>query len=180
MSTADQHRFGVPSEAATATLADASAALSALFALDAHLKHHTEWLRRASVARGDTPQRQDDVAKDARAKQSVALEQTRALRADLAELAADAEAALPQGAARRDQIVREADLPDLPKAPIDRGKLLAFERSFATALAACMREATQALRPLRDRMRAWENEDARALAERAHVFIVAVHGPERA
>src|ERR671936_644136 len=90
-----QHRFSVPPEQAESVLTDASAALSALFALDAHMEQHTEWFKRTSAALGMTPQRQDNAAKNARAKEHMQTEQMRALRRDLADLAADAEAVLP-------------------------------------------------------------------------------------
>ena len=87
-------RFHVPPEQALLTLADASGGLSALFALDRHAEHHVAWLTEASEAFGHAPYG-DDEMKDARAVANAQTETIRALRTELAELAADAEAQLP-------------------------------------------------------------------------------------
>jgi len=90
-------RFHVPPDHALRTLADASGGLSALFDFDAHTEHHVAWLTEAAVAFGASITTDDDEIKDARAVANSQTETVRALRTEIAELAADAESQLPEG-----------------------------------------------------------------------------------
>jgi hypothetical protein len=168
-------RFQVPSEAALLTLADASGGLSALFAFDAVMQHHTEWLTEAAEALGHGRESEDDEMKDARATANSQTETIRALRTELAELAADAEAQLPAGTTYDLPIVAETTLPFLPDTLGPR-ELLHVEKSFKRGIAAQLLAATDSLGPLAERLAAFEDEECRALAERIAAFVVAVRG----
>jgi len=168
-------RFQVPSEQALLTLADASGGLSALFAFDAVMTHHTAWLNEAAEALGHGREDEDDEVKDARATANSQTETIRALRTELAELAADAEAQLPEGTAYNVPIVTETQLPILPDTLGPR-ELLHVEKSFKRGIAAQLLAATESLGPLAERLAGFEDEECRALAERVAAFVVAVRG----
>ncbi|MBW3609448.1 MAG: phosphoenolpyruvate carboxylase [Actinobacteria bacterium] len=72
-------RFQVPPDQALLTLADASGGLSALFAFDAVLNHHTAWLAEAAEALGHGRESENDEMKDARATANAQTETIRAL-----------------------------------------------------------------------------------------------------
>lgn len=166
-------RFRVPSEHALLTLADASGGLSALFALDAHIERHMDWLLRASEEIGQSPLRSDAATKDARALANSQIDSVRALRRDLAELAVDAEQALPAGVAWKLDIVAELLHPALPDTfgPME---LLAVEASFANGMTLSLRAAADSLEALRDRLARFEDDEARELARRIEAFLEAV------
>lgn len=166
-------RFQVPSDQALLTLADASGGLSALFAFDAVMTHHGDWLAEAAEALGHG--REDEEMKDARATANAQTETIRALRTEIAELAADAEAVLPEGVSYDLPIVTEAELPFLPDTLGPR-ELLHVEKSFKRGIAAQLLAATDSLGPLAERLAAFEDEECRALAERVAAFVVAVRG----
>jgi hypothetical protein len=168
-------RFQVPSEQALLTLADASGGLSALFAFDAVMTHHTAWLTEAAEAFGHGREDEDDDVKDARATANAQTETIRALRTELAELAADAEARLPEGTPYNVPIVIETQLPSLPDTLGPR-ELLHVEKSFKRSVAAQLLAATESLGPLAERLSGFEDEECRALAERVAAFVVAVRG----
>ncbi len=168
-------RFAVPSDQALLTLADASGALSALFAFDAMLEHHTTWLTEAAEALGHGPDSEDDETKDARAVANAQAETIRALRTELAELAADAESQLPEGVAYDLPIVTETQLPFLPDTLGPR-ELLHVEKSFKRSIAAQLLAATESLGPLAERLAAFDDEECRALGERIAAFVVSVRG----
>jgi hypothetical protein len=168
-------RFQVPSDAALLTLADASGGLSALFAFDAVMAHHTEWLTEAAEALGHGREDEDDEMKDARATANSQTETIRALRTELAELAADAEAQLPEGTTYDLPIVTEMTLPFLPDTLGPR-ELLHVEKNFKRGIAAQLLAATDSLGPLAERLASFEDEECRALAERIAAFVVAVRG----
>ncbi|HEV2787314.1 MAG TPA: hypothetical protein VGV67_13030 [Solirubrobacteraceae bacterium] len=168
-------RFAVPSDQALLTLADASGALSALFAFDAMLEHHTAWLTEAAEALGHGPDSEDDETKDARAVANAQAETIRALRTELAELAADAESQLPEGVAYDLPIVTETQLPFLPDTLGPR-ELLHVEKSFKRSIAAQLLAATESLGPLAERLAAFDDEECRALGERIAAFVVSVRG----
>jgi hypothetical protein len=163
-------RFAVPPEHALLTLADASGGLSALFALDAHIAHHLTWFEEAAMAFGRAPEDEDDETKDARASANAQLEPIRALRTELAELAADAEAQLPEGQQWSVEIVADNPLPYLPDTLGPR-ELLKVERSFHTGVTTHLIAATQALAPLADRLRTFDDEESRGLAARVQTFV---------
>ena len=168
-------RFEVPPDQALLTLADASGGLSALFAFDAVMGHHTDWLAEAAEALGHGPDEEDDEMKDARATANAQTETIRALRTELAELAADAESQLPEGVRYDMPIVTETPLPFLPDTLGPR-ELLHVEKSFKREIATQLMIATDSLGPLAERLATFEDEESRALAERIAAFVVAVRG----
>ncbi len=168
-------RFHVPSDQALLTLADASGGLSALFAVDRHTQHHVAWLREAAEAFGQSVAGGDDDLKDARAAANSQSETIRALRTELAELAADAEAQLPEGVTYDVAIVVDEPLPFLPDTLGPR-ELLRVETSFKRGVAAHLLAATESLGPLAERLAGLGDEECRALAERVAAFVVAVRG----
>ena len=168
-------RFEVPPDQALLTLADASGGLSALFAFDAVMGHHTDWLREAAEALGHGPDDEDDEMKDARATANAQTETIRALRTELAELAADAESQLPEDVRYDLPIVTETPLPFLPDTLGPR-ELLHVEKSFKRGIATQLMTATESLGPLAERLATFEDEECRALAERIAAFVVAVRG----
>jgi hypothetical protein len=167
-------RFTIPSDQAAATLRECSAALSALFALDAHMQLHLDWLVTAAATFGKGPNLDDDETRDARALANAQVERMRALRSDLADLAADAEAQLPPGMASRGNIVSEPEMPTLPDT-LGPAELALVERSFSAGMARYVHTASMALRPLRRRLYAFEDEPSRLLAEHVDGFLAAVH-----
>lgn len=168
-------RFQVPSDQALLTLVDASGGLSALFAFDAVMTHHSDWLAEAAEALGHGREGEDEEMKDARATANAQTETIRALRTEIAELAADAEAVLPEAVSYDLPIVTEAELPSLPDTLGPR-ELLHVEKSFKRGIAAQLLAATDSLGPLAERLAAFEDEECRALAERVAAFVVAVRG----
>ena len=168
-------RFDVPSEHALLTLADASGGLSALFAFDAHMAHHLDWLTEAAEALGEEVARDDDEMKDARAIANAQTETVRALRTELAELAADAEARLPEGVRYDIPIVAEQPLPSLPDTLGPR-ELLHVEKSFRRGMATHLHAAAESLGPLAERLATFDDEECRALAQRVAGFVMAVRG----
>jgi hypothetical protein len=168
-------RFRVPSEHALLTLADASGGLSALFAFDAHMAHHLEWLNEAAEAVGGAAIVDDDEMKDTRALANAQTEPIRALRTELAELAADAEAQLPDGVSWNVPIVSEQPLPQLPDT-LGPKELLNVERSFRRGMTTHLLAATESLGPLAERLRGFDDEECRSLAERVEAFVLAVRG----
>lgn len=168
-------RFDVPPDQALLTLADTSGGLSALFAFDAVFGHHTAWLNEAAEALGHGAGDEDDEMKDARATANAQTETIRALRTELAELAADAEARLPDGVRYDLPIVTEAQLPFLPDTLGPR-ELLHVEKSFKREIATQLHAAADSLGPLAERLASFDDEECRALAERIASFLVAVRG----
>ena len=168
-------RFAVPPDQALLTLADASGGLSALFGFDALLRHHTDWLAEAAEALGHDAAAEDDEMKDARATANAQTDTIRALRTELAELAADAEAQLPADIEYDLPIIAETQLPFLPDTLGPR-ELLHVEKSFKRSIAAQLLTATESLGPLAERLAAFDDEECRALAERIAAFVVAVRG----
>ncbi|MDX6676343.1 MAG: hypothetical protein QOE31_395 [Solirubrobacteraceae bacterium] len=167
-------RYAVPAEQASKTLTETSDALTALFALDAHMQHHLDWLTEAAEAFGKGPDLDDDATRDARAVANAQTDRMRALRSDLAELAADAEAQLPAGAQASGEIVREHEMLLLPDT-LGPGELALVERSFSAGMARHVHTATMALRPLRRRLYAFGDDESRILAEHVDAFLAAVH-----
>jgi hypothetical protein len=168
------YRFQVPIEHALLTLADASGGLSALFAFDAHMQHHLSWLNEAAEAVGGAAVIEDEEMKDARALANAQTEPIRALRTELAELAADAEAQLPQDVTWA-EIVAEHPLPPLPDT-LGPNELLHVERSFRRGMTQHLLAATESLGALAERLRSFDDEECRALSERVAAFVVAVRG----
>ena len=169
------YRFSVPPDQALLTLADASGGLSALFTFDRHMEHHLAWLNEAADAFGPGIDREDDEMKDARAIANAQTEPIRALRTELAELAADAEAQLPAGVEWNVDIVAEQPLPFLPDTLGPR-ELLHVEKSFKRGMTKHLLVATESLGPLAERLSALDDDDCRALAERIASFVLAVRG----
>ena len=167
-------RFEVPADQAAATLAETGGALTALFALDAHMQHHLDWLADAAGAFGKGPDLDDESTKDARAMANAQTERMRALRSDLAELAADAETHL-EGEAPAARIVERHEMVALPDTLGPR-ELVLVERSFSAGMARFVHEATMALRPLRSRLRTFDDEPSSLLADNVDAFLAAVHG----
>ena len=168
-------RFHVPPDQALLTLADASGGLSALFAFDRIMAHHTTWLKEAAEALGHGPDSEDDEMKDARALANAQTETIRALRTEVDELAADAESQLPEGVTYELPIVTETPLPYLPDTLGPR-ELLHVEKSFKRGVAAQLLAATESLGPLAERLAGIDDEECRALAERIAAFVVSVRG----
>jgi len=167
-------RFAIPAEQAGATLKEAGDALTALFALDVHMEHHLAWLAAAAEAFGKGPDLDDERTRDARAVANAQTDRMRALRSELAELAADADAMLPEGEARTADIVREHEMPVLPDT-LGPAELMLVERSFSAGMARCVHNASMALRPLRRRLLIFGDDESRMLAERVDAFLAAVH-----
>lgn len=168
-------RFRIPPEHALLTLADASGGLSALFAFDAHMEHHSAWLSESAEALGHVPDAQDEELLDARAVANSQTETVRALRTELAELAADAEAQLPAEVAYEVTIIDETPLPVLPDTLGPR-ELLHVEKSFKRGMATHLLAAAASLGPLAERLASLDDEECRALSARIVSFVVAVHG----
>lgn len=167
-------RFTIPAEQAADTLSECGGALTALFALDAHMAHHLKWFAEAAEAFGKPPHLDDEETKDARAVANAQTDRMRALRSDLAVLAADAEAQLPAGAAAPGEIVSEHDLPFLPDT-LGPKELLMVERSFSAGMARHVHSASISLRALRARLEALGGEEASLLAGHIDAFLAAVH-----
>jgi hypothetical protein len=167
-------RFAIPADQASASLTEASDALTALFALDAHMQHHLDWLAGAARAFGKGPDFDDEQTRDARAVANAQADRMRALRGDLAELAADAEAQLPDGATANGDIVREQDRMPLPDT-LGPNELALVERSFSAGMARYVHTASMALRPLRRRLYAVGDDESRMLAEHVDAFLSSVH-----
>jgi hypothetical protein len=168
-------RFQVPPDEALLTLADASGGLSALFGFDAVMTHHTAWLTEAAEALGHSREGEDEEMKDARATANSQTETIHALRTEIAELAADAEAHLPGDVTYDLPIVTEVQLPFLPDTLGPR-ELLHVEKSFKRGIAAQLHAATESLGPLAERLASFDDEECRQLAERIAAFVVAVRG----
>gem|GEM_PF-2090320 len=169
------HRFQVPPEHALLTLADASGGLSALFAFDAHMSHHLEWLNEAAEGLGYSTDA-DDEMKDTRALANAQTEPIRALRTELAELAADAEAQLPPDVTWTTEIVAEHTLPKLPDT-LGPKELGYVEQSFRRGMTQHLLAASESLGALAERLGTFDDEECRALAERTAAFVVSVRGP---
>ena len=122
------YRFDVPPAHALLTLADASGGLSALFAFDAHMAQHLAWLNEAAEGLGYRTEA-DEEMQDTRAIAAAQTAPIRALRTELAELAADAEAQLPADVAWEADIVSAQPLPPLPDT-LGPKELAHVERSF--------------------------------------------------
>jgi hypothetical protein len=169
------YRFQVPPEHALLTLADASGGLSALFAFDAHMAHHLAWLDEAAEGLGYRGA-EDEEMKDTRALANAQTEPIRALRTELAELAADAEAQLPPGVTWTGEIVAQRPLATLPDTlgPKELGHV---ERSFRSGMTKHLLAACDSLGPLAERLRGFEDEECRSLSERTAAFVVSVRGP---
>lgn len=167
-------RFTIPADQAAATLSECSGALSALFALDAHMRHHLAWLEEAAEAFGKPPHLDDEQTKDARAVANAQIDRMRALRSDLAELAADAEAQLPAGATSVVEIVEHHEMPFLPDT-LGPKELLMVERSFSAGMARYVHDASVSLRPLRTRLQTFGDDEATMLAGHVETFLAAVH-----
>ena len=99
----------------------------------------------------------------------------RALRTEIAELAADAEAQLPEGVTYDIPIVTAQPLPTLPDTLGPR-ELLHVEKSFKRGMATHLLAATESLGPLAERMATFEDEECRQLAERIAAVVGAVRG----
>ncbi len=168
-------RFLVPPQDALLTLADASGGLSALFAFDAHMAHHLAWLSEAAEGLGYADG-EDDELKDTRALANAQTEPIRALRTELAELAADAEARLPEGVTWTAEIVTEHPLPGLPDT-LGPKELAHVERSFRRGMTQHLLAASESLGALAERLRGFDDEECRSLAERIAAFVVSVRGP---
>jgi hypothetical protein len=169
------YRFQVPPEHALLTLADASGGLSALFAFDAHMEHHLAWLNEAAEAVGGKAAIEDDEMKDTRALANAQTEPIRALRTELAELAADAEAQLPRNVSWAGEIVTEQPLPSLPDT-LGPNELLRVERSFRRGMTTHLLGASESLGALAERLRSFDDDECRSLAERVEAFVLAVRG----
>lgn len=167
-------RYAIPEDEAATTLEETGGALTALFALDAHMQHHLKWLAEAAAAFGKPPHLDDEQTKDARAAANAQTERMRALRTDLAELAADAQAQLPEGELQRGDIVHEHEMPFLPDT-LGPAELLMVERSFSAGMARYVHNASISLRPLRTRLHAFGDEESAQLAERVDAFLATVH-----
>lgn len=167
-------RFTIPADEAAVMLAEASGALTALFALDAHMQHHLAWLTDAAAAFGRGPDLDDEATRDARAVSNAQTDRMRALRSDLAELAADAELQLPGGEQAAAEIVREHEMVTLPDT-LGPNELILVERSFSAGMALYVHNATMSLRPLRSRLRTFGDEPSSQLAEHVDAFLAAVH-----
>src|SRR5262249_43306253 len=112
--------------------------------------------------------------KDARAVANAQLDRMRALRTDLAELAADAEAQMPAGAKPVGNIVREHEMPFLPDT-LGPNELMMVQRSFSAGMARYVHDASRSLRPLRSRLRELGDEQSTQLADDVDAFLAAVH-----
>jgi hypothetical protein len=169
------YRFDVPPEHALLTLADASGGLSALFAFDAHMAHHLDWLNEAAEGLGYLGH-EDEEMKDTRAIAAAQTEPIRALRTELAELAADAEAQLPPDVAWKADIVSAQPLAPLPDT-LGPKELAHVERSFRDGMSKHLIAACDSLGPLAERLRGFQDEECRSLADRTAAFVVSIRGP---
>lgn len=170
----DALRFEIPADQAGAALTEASGALTALFALDAHMEHHLKWLAEAAEAFGRGPDLDDDETRDARAVANAQTDRMRALRSELAELAADAEAQLPDGEHGHAKIVEQHDLVYLPDT-LGPNELVLVERSFSAGMARYVHDASMSMRPLRTRLLALDGDASKQLAGNIDAFLSAVH-----
>ncbi len=167
-------RFAIPTNQAAVMLSECSGALTALFALDSHMQHHLDWLTAAAESLGRSPDADDDATRDARAVANAQTERMRALRTELAELAADAQALLPEGDTAGATIVREHEMAPLPEA-VGPQELFMVERSFSAGMARFVHTATMSLRPLRSRLRTFDDDPSTQLADNVDAFLAAVH-----
>ena len=169
------YRFQVPPEHALLTLADASGGLSSLFAFDAHMAHHLAWLNEAAEGLGYTTEA-DPEMKDTRALANAQTEPIRALRTELAELAADAESQLPDGVVWATEIVATQPLAQMPDT-LGPKELTYVEQSFRRGMTQHLLAASESLAALAERLRTFDDEECRSLAERIAAFVVSVRGP---
>lgn len=169
------HGFRIAPEHASSTCADAARAVSTLFALDQHMARHNAWLAQAATELGLDTRIDPIAAKDARAKAKALFDQLRALRRELADLALDAAAATVPLVADAECAMRAPEPEPLPDA-FTRLNFLAVQSTHAHGFSDRSRAATGAVRQVRDRLRRSDDPESRALAERAHAFIVEVHG----
>lgn len=167
-------RFAIPADQAAALLTECAGALTALFALDAHMQHHLNWLDEASATLGRGKDADDEATRDARAIANAQTERMRALRTDLAELAADGEAVLPEGESAGPKIITEHENTPLPDT-LGPQELFLVERSFSAGMARFVHTATMSLRPLRRRLRTFEDDASTELADAVDAFLDAVH-----
>lgn len=167
-------RFAIPPDQAAGLLTECGGALSALFALDSHMRHHLHWLDEASETLGRGPDADDEATRDARAVANAQTERMRALRTELAELAADAEAVLGEGESARAVIVTEHEMAPLPDT-VGPQELFLVERSFSAGMARFVHNATMSLRPLRRRLRTFDDDESTKLAAGVDAFLDAVH-----
>ncbi|MGI8730926.1 MAG: hypothetical protein ACR2LK_13245 [Solirubrobacteraceae bacterium] len=167
-------RFEIPSDQAAATQTECGGALSALFALDSHMQVHLDWLAEAGTALGRDPDADDEETRNARAVANAQTERMRALRSELAELAADAEAQLPEGETATADIVKEHETAPLPDT-VGPQELFMVERSFSAGMARCVHNASMSLRPLRSRLRTLQDDESVKLADSIDAFLAAVH-----
>ena len=124
-----------------------------------------EWRTPAIRSRPMEPLRND-----VRANANAQLEPIRALRTELAELAADAEAQLPEGQEWNLEIVADNPLAYLPDTLGPR-ELLKVERSFHAGVATHLLAARQSLAALADRLRTFDDDETRALAKRIESVV---------
>lgn len=167
-------RFAIPTDQAAAMLTECSGALSALFALDSHMQHHLDWLADAGEKLGRDSDADDETTRDARAVANAQTDRMRALRSELAELAADAETLLGEGETAAADIVREHELAPLPET-LGPQELLMVERSFSAGMARHVHNASMSLRPLRSRLRTFDDDASAKLADSVDAFLDAVH-----
>ena len=172
-----QHGFRIAPELASSICADAARAVSTLRALDQHMERHNAWLARAAAELGLDARIDPTAAKDARAKANALFDQLRALRRELVDLTLDAAAATVPPVAAAERAMRAPEPDPLPDA-FTRLNFLAVQRTHAHGFSDRSRAATGAVRQVRDRLRRSADPESRALAERAHAFIVEVHGPD--
>ena len=168
-------RFSDPRRPGRATLSECSGALTALFALDAHMQHHLKWLAEAAEAFGKPPHLDDEQTKDARAVANAQTDRMRALRTRPRGARRGRRGA---AARRRDAasatIVEEHEMPFLPDT-LGPKELVMVERSFSAGMARYVHSASISLRPLRTRLEAIGDDETTMLAGHIDAFLAAVH-----
>ncbi|MGI8659447.1 MAG: hypothetical protein ACR2LH_00175 [Thermoleophilaceae bacterium] len=171
----EYQRFDFPPEHALSNFSGAVVALNALLGLERHLAAADTWLATAlaeaedagdSFSGLDTPAQQD-----AEARRAALRDRTARLRADLADLAVDAELLVPEQNRTKDEVVYVKTQPP-PVAPIlEAEHLRAWTEWNFQWTDHHLTKALQALRPLQRRLEASaRNAETQSLAAAMAAF----------
>ena len=168
-------RFEIPADQAAVTLSECSDALTALFALDAHMQQHLKWLAEAAEAFGKPPDL-DDEADEGRAGRR---ERADRPHARAAHAISPSSPPTPRRSCRRARrrAARSSASTSMPFLPDTLGpkELIMVERSFSAGMARYVHNASISLRPLRRACSRSATRRAALLAGHIDAFLAAVH-----
>jgi len=152
----EYQRFDFPPEDALSNFSGAVVALNALLGLERHLAAADTWLATALVEAGEAgaslPGLDTPAQRDAEARRAALRDRTASLRADLADLAVDAESLLPEQHRTKNEVVYVETQPP-PVAPIlEVEHVRAWTEWNFQWTDHHLTEALQTLRPLQRRL----------------------------